>query len=153
MIVVAILGILGAIVMPTFQNNVTEAKTSSAKSNVRAIRAQIELYKLQHAGLLPGYANGSSVTTTMLAYQLTATTSVTGAVSPSKVPSDPYLCGPYLLKIPPNPFNELSNIAYSTDFTTDAGTVESGWLYNSSTGQICLNYPGTDEDGVAYIDY
>ena len=73
----------------------------------------------------------------------------------TKVPSDPFLYGPYLLRASPdNPFNnDNSSIAYSTDFATDADGASSGWLYNSSTGQICLNYAGTDNDGVAYIDY
>lgn len=154
MIVVAILGILAAIVMPTFQNNVTEAKTSSAKSNVRAIRAQIELYKLQHDGLLPGVSSsGNQTTLTTLERHFLYTSTIDGVASLNKVPSDPFLYGPYLLKLPRNPYNDLSNIVFSTDFATDAGNVSSGWLYNSNTGEICLNYPGTDEDGVAYIDY
>lgn len=153
MIVVAILGILGAIVLPTFQDNITEAKVSAAKSNVQTIRAQIELYKFQHNGILPGTAGGGGVTAAVLALQFIGTTMVDGAASPNKIPSAPFLYGPYLLKLPANPLNGKSNIAYSTDFAADAGVVNSGWLYNSSTGQICVNYPGTDPTGVAYISY
>ncbi|MBN2129692.1 MAG: prepilin-type N-terminal cleavage/methylation domain-containing protein [Sedimentisphaerales bacterium] len=153
MIVVAILGILGAIVFPTYQSNTTEAKVSSAKSNLSILRNQIELYKMQHNGTLPGYAMGSLVSEGMLALQFEGTTTVGGATSPSKTPTDPYLYGPYLRTIPTNAFNGKSNIAYSTAFATDAGVVVSGWLYNSTTGEICLNYPGTDFEGVAYISY
>lgn len=153
MIVVAILGILGAIVFPTYQSNTSEAKVSSAKSNLSILRNQIELYKMQHNGALPGYVNGAPAPTATLELQLVGTTAITGHASPSKTPSDPFLYGPYLRTIPTNPFNTKSNIAYSTDFAADAGTVVSGWLYNTATGEICLNYPGTDTDGVAYISY
>ncbi len=153
MIVVAILGILGAIVFPTYQSNTTEAKVSSAKSNLSILRNQIELYKMQHNGVIPGYASGSAVTEGTLAIQFTGTSTITGAAIASKTPSNPFLYGPYLRTIPTNPFNTESNIKYSTDFATDAGVVVSGWLYNSTTGEICLNYPGTDTEGVAYISY
>jgi len=153
MIVVAILGILGAVVLPTYQGHASEAKVSSSKSNLHAMRAQIELYKMQHNGTLPGYALGSPSSETALGTQFTGTTTIDGVASTSKTPSDPFLYGPYLLRIPENAFNGKSNIKYSTDFATDAGVVDSGWLYNNTTGQICLNMDGTDADGVAYIDY
>jgi len=153
MIVVAILGILGAVVFPTYQTNTAEAKVSSAKSNLSILRNQIELYKMQHNGTPPGTAFGGPVTTTTLAQQFVAISTVDGATLPTKTPVAPFLYGPYLRTIPTNPFNTKSNIAYSTDFSTDAGVVVSGWLYNSDTGEICLNYPGTDFEGIAYISY
>jgi len=153
MIVVAILGILGALALPVYQGHASEAKVSAAKSNLHAIRAQIELYKMQHSGVLPGYAFGAGVTEGTLAEQFVGTSTVDGATSSNKTPTDPFLYGPYLLKIPTNPFSDKSDIAYSTDFAADAGVTNSGWLYNGTTGQICLNYPGTDVDGDAYIDY
>jgi general secretion pathway protein G len=48
LIVVVILGILAAIVIPQFTDASTEAKTSSLASNLQMLRAQIELYKIQH---------------------------------------------------------------------------------------------------------
>jgi len=153
MIVVAILGILGAVVLPTYQGHASEAKVSSAKSNLHAMRAQIELYKMQHDGTLPGDLSGGAAPIATLTWQFTGTSTVTGAALPSKTPAGAYLYGPYLFKIPENQFNGKSNIAYSTAFATDAGVVDSGWLYNRTTGQICLNYPGADNDGVDYIDF
>ena len=85
--------------------------------------------------------------------QLTGTTTLSGIANTSKAPSGPFLYGPYLLSIPANPFNNDPNIVYSTDFATDVDVVDSGWLYNRTTGEIRLNYSGTDEDGIAYIDY
>jgi prepilin-type N-terminal cleavage/methylation domain-containing protein len=152
-LVVSILGILGALVLPVYQGHASEAKVSSSKSNLHAIRAQIELYKMQHNGTLPGYERGAVTTETSLLLQFITTTDIDGVSSLSKTTYAAYPYGPYLLKVPANPFNGKSNIAYSTAFATDVGVKDSGWLYNRTTGQIVLNYPGNDADGMAYIDY
>lgn len=153
LIVVAILGILAAVVMPTYQGQAAEARVSAAKSNLHALRAQIELYKMQHDGSLPGYISGTLMSEVIAKAQLEQTTSTNGAPSGSRATSGAYVCGPYLLQVPENSYNGKSDFAYSTDFATDADGTSSGWLYNSTTGEIRLNYTGTDEDGVAYIDY
>ncbi|MHC4519820.1 MAG: type II secretion system protein [Planctomycetota bacterium] len=150
---VVILGILGAVVLPVYQGHAAEANVSAAKSNLEAIRTQIQLYKMEHRGVLPGFAFGAGVTEGTLANQLVGTSTEDGAASANRTPSNPFICGPYLLKIPANTLNKKSNIMYSTNFAADAGVKDSGWLYNRDTGQMCLNYPGSDDDGVAYIDY
>ena len=53
LIVVIILGILAAIVIPTFTNSAQDARRSALASTVQSVRAQIELYKLQHGDTLP----------------------------------------------------------------------------------------------------
>lgn len=155
-LVVTILGILAAIVLPTFQGNVAEAKESAAKSNLMTIRAQIELYKLQHNGYPPGYVNGADAPIATVSLQLIETTTVAGVTSPSTVPSDPFFYGPYLKKIPENPFNKLSTIAYvaeGTAFSTAVDGTSSGWLYKKETGEIALNWTGTDSKGEAFYSY
>ena len=155
-IVVTILGIMAAIVIPTFQGNVATAKESASKSNLMTIRTQIELYKLQHNGIPPGYVNGAAADLVMLGLQFTGTTTVTGLASPSTVPSNPFLYGPYLKKIPKNSFNNLSTIAYVAEATAFSAAVDgtsSGWLYKKETGEIAMNWTGTDTEGVAYYDY
>lgn len=52
LIVVVILGILAAIVIPQFSDASTEAKESAAKSDLSALRSQLELYKIRTG---PGY--------------------------------------------------------------------------------------------------
>ena len=155
-IVVTILGIMAAIVIPTFQGNVATAKESASKSNLMTIRTQIELYKLQHNGYPPGYVNGAGAPIATVQLQLIGTTTVTGQASPSTVPSDPFLYGPYLKKIPKNSFNNLSTIAYvaeGTAFSAAADGTSSGWLYKKETGEIAMNYTGTDSEGAPYYDY
>jgi len=155
-IVVTILGIMAAIVIPTFQGNVATARESASKSNLMTIRTQIELYKLQHNGVPPGYAGGAPVPVGILQLQLTCTSAVDGAASPSTVPSAPFLYGPYLKKIPKNPYNNLSTIAYvavATAFSAAVNGTSSGWLYKKETAEIAMNWTGTDNTGVAYYNY
>ena len=155
-LVVTILGILAAIVLPGFQNHTANAKESAVKSNLTTIRSQLEVYKLQHDGLPPGYVNGAEAPLTTLLLQLTATSTVTGAVSTSTVPVDPYLHGPYLRKIPENPYNGLSTIAYvdiGTEFSAAADGTSSGWLYKKETSEFRVNWNGNDRSGLAFYNY
>ena len=50
-IVVAVLGIMAAIVVPQFQNQSTKAKEAVAKEGLRILRSAIELYTAQHSGI------------------------------------------------------------------------------------------------------
>jgi prepilin-type N-terminal cleavage/methylation domain-containing protein len=50
MIVVAVLGILAAIVVPQFQRHSTQAKEAVAKDSLRLLRGAIELYTARHGG-------------------------------------------------------------------------------------------------------
>ena len=155
-IVITILGIMAAIVIPTFQGNVATAKESASKTNLMTIRTQLELYKLQHNGYPPGYVNGAGAPVATVQLQLIGTTTVTGQASPSTVPSAPFLYGPYLKKIPQNPYNKLSTIAYVADATAFSAAVDgtsSGWLYKKETGEIVMNWTGTDSEGTAYYNY
>ncbi len=155
-LVVAILGILAALVVPTLQGHIATARQSAAKDSLSTMRTQIELYKLQHEGTPPGYVNGSGAPTALLQLQFTATTTETGAVSPSTVPLDPYIYGPYVKKLPENPFNDLSNIAYVAETTAFSAAVDgtsSGWLYKKETAEFGLNWTGTDSKGTHFYDY
>ena len=81
---------------------------------------------------------------------------MTGQASPSTVPSTPFLYGPYLKKIPKNPYNNLSTIAYvavATAFSAAVDGTSSGWLYKKETAEIVMNWTGTDTAGVAYCNY
>jgi len=155
-LVVTILGILAAIVLPSFQNHAANAKESAVKSNITTIRSQLEVYKLQHDGVPPGYINGADAPITTLVLQLTATSSVTGAVSQSKAPVDPYLYGPYLKKIPENPYNGLSTITYvgaGTEFSAAADGTSSGWLYKKETSEFRVNWAGNDKSGIPFYNF
>jgi hypothetical protein len=111
---------------------------------------------LQHNGFPPGYINGSVADISSVPLQFTGTTRIDGLPSANSVPSGLFLYGPYLKKIPKNPFNNLSSIAKvaaGTAFSAAVNGTSSGWLYKIETGEIVMNWTGTDTEGVAYYNY
>ena len=139
MIVVAVLGILAAIVVPQFQSHATQAKEAVARDNLRILRGGIELYATQHGGVPPGYEDDD----------------------PGTVPSSSTFYnqlvfeGPYVLKAPENPFNGLSTTLVIANAGTfpEVPTGSYGWVYQPATSTIRLDWPGVDKDGVRYYDY
>jgi len=136
LIVVVILGILAAIVIPQFTEASTEAKLSSLCTDLQTMRSQIELYKIQHNDNPPAFAN--------FVLQMTGQTDIYGA------PGTDY--GPYLQKIPTNPFNDKKAVDGINGLLDDTGTVGDdggSWEYNQTTGAINADdaYDG-DGDGV-----
>ena len=121
LIVVVILGILGAIVIPQFKPAATEAKTSRVASDLQVMRAQIGLYKIQHNDDVPGTTTGVSFQQAM-----TQKTDIDGSLNPAGA------YGPYIPKIPVNPFNDLDTI--DVDGTLGGGT--HGWYVNTTTGDF-----------------
>lgn len=139
MIVVAILGILAAIVIPQFQQHTTEAKISAAKNNLYILRGAIELYAAQHNSIPPGYpGNDRTKSPSMGSFFLQMVK-----------------YGDYFRAMPENPFNDeklIKVIADSEPFPAEA-TGEFAWVYKPATKEIRLDWPGTDKNGVRYYDY
>lgn len=142
LIVVAILGILAAVVVPGLQGHITEAKGSAAKDNLRILRNAIELYALQHDGVPPGYPNDDPTQSpAFLAF-------VVQMVNKS-------IWEYYLSDLPENPFNKLETIRVlgnEEEFPTDA-TGSFGWIYKPASRDFRIDWPGTDSKAVRYYDY
>jgi prepilin-type N-terminal cleavage/methylation domain-containing protein len=141
MIVVAILGILAAIVLPEFQNQSQLAKESAAKANLKILRDAIERYALDHNGVAPGYpANNINAPVTEAAFYL------------SLVKNESYLSD----KVK-NPFNNKSTILMVANSATfpisSSNTSTYGWIYKPATKTIKLNWAGTDSEGKEYFSY
>ena len=119
LIVVVILGVLAAIVIPEFSGASTEAKDAALASNLRTMRSQLELYKTQHNEGLPG-AGGAT-----LVQALTDKTDVAGDVGADY--------GPYMKKIPANPFNDLATVEEEAG-AAGAGDGSHGWHLDTTTG-------------------
>ena len=156
LIVVTILGILAAVVLPTFQGQTTIARESTAKDSLRTMRTQIEFYKMEHDGVPPGYEDGFGTPVETMQLQLTGITTITGSALASVTPTPPFLYGPYIRKLPENPYNNLSTIAYVPETSSFADAVDgtsSGWLYRNITGEFKINWTGTDSEGVNFYDY
>ena len=123
LIVIVVLGILAAIVVPQFTDASTDAKTSSLVSNLQTVRSQIQMYKIQHTGALPGDGTAS------VSDALTKYTDADGALTLVQAPGTG-VYGPYLQAIPKNPFNDLATIG--EDGTV--GDSATGWELNTTTG-------------------
>lgn len=115
LIVVVILGILAAIVVPKFTDASTTAKRSNVVAQLKTIRAQLELYKLQHNDEYPTVAQ---MFTNLITE--TETDGTAGDNSGNEV-------GPYLQVAPDNPFTNGSTVA--ADNSGD-------WEYDAATGEI-----------------
>ena len=140
-IVVAVLGILAAIVTPEFLSHSQDAKETSAKENLRILRQQIELYTARHGGVPPGYLNDDKSQTS--SYHIFFLQMVTN--------------GNYLSDVPENPFNN-NTIIYMVQNGEPfpAAPLETdlyGWIYQPENKNIKLNWPGTDSEGISCFDY
>lgn len=157
MIVVSILGILAAIVLPEFHGQAAEAKESAVKSTLYSVRSQIEMYKMQHNGLFPGYIGTAQVPNVDYLYnQFIGTTTVNGMPTSSRTPSATYPYGPYLVQMPKNPYNNLATVKLVGSAVTDfslATDETTGWLYQKETGTFKINQSGSDTHSTAYVDY
>jgi general secretion pathway protein G len=121
LVVVLLLGILAAIVMPRFTNASTDAKRSSLRSSLQAVRGQVELYMLQH-GDLPPALSGSDWTA------LTEMSTFSGQQQ-----------GPYLQAAPINPLNGFSEIETVTTDQVGGSAVSTpniGFVYNTTNGKM-----------------
>jgi general secretion pathway protein G len=139
MIVLAVLGILAAIIVPQFQSHTSQAKEAVAKDHLHILRGAIELYAAQHSGVPPGYKNNiaGSAPSSVYFYQQTV------------------LSGNFFRKMPKNPFNNLDTMSIIGDgqtFPAEA-TGKFGWVYQPYTMEIRLDWPGKDKDGMRYFDY
>ncbi|HSV12724.1 MAG TPA: prepilin-type N-terminal cleavage/methylation domain-containing protein [Tepidisphaeraceae bacterium] len=132
LIVVIILGILAAIVIPQFTNASQDARKSNVVSQLQTLRAQIELYKLQHKDAIPKLITaGGGMWSPFTLY-----TDINGGTSATKTGN--FIYGPYYQHSPVNPLAPAAtggNLGVAAD-----GAV--GWVYEEATGRICAT--GTD---------
>jgi len=129
LIVVVILGILAAIVVPQFTQASTEAKLNSLCSNLQSMRSQIELYKVQHNDDAPDAATFET--------QMIYTSDIDGNVNgTSKARTGVFQFGPYLERVPENPFLNLNGVAGAAAAFGAAVVATDGWEYNAETGEI-----------------
>ena len=122
LVVVVILGILAAIVLPQFSSAASDSKDSALQQNLFRMRQQIELYRQQHNGDYPTLANFID--------QMTLASDQTGATA--AIGTAGYDLGPYLQKMPRNPFTDTIPIG-------DGAVGSSAWYYDEATGHIAPN--------------
>ncbi|MCJ7777757.1 MAG: type II secretion system GspH family protein [Sedimentisphaerales bacterium] len=139
MIILAVIGILAAIIVPQFQESSSEAREAVAKDHLRILRSTIELYTARHSGAAPGYENDIAGTEPNSAYFIQQTV----------------LSGKFFRTMPKNPFNNLDTINMIGDsepFPPEASG-NFGWVYQPASMTIRLDWRGEDKDGLRYFDY
>jgi len=156
LVVVVLLGILAAVVIATVGNSTTSAKASALATDLQLLRNFILVYKAQHLEVAPGYPDGnSSAAPTEQAFidQAILSSSAGGQTAP--VGTAGFERGPYMQKIPVNPFNNLSTIKMLADgeaFPANADDSH-GWICKPATAEIRADTSGTDSNGKRYCDY
>jgi type II secretory pathway pseudopilin PulG len=110
-IIVFVLGIAAKTIIPQFAEAGSEEKISELVEGLEVMRAQLDLYRLQHRNCLPPADSFSSFETAM--------TTKVGRY------------GPYVKKIPTNPFNNLDMVRFDGE---PAGAGKAGWRLDTETG-------------------
>ncbi|MBN1589500.1 MAG: type II secretion system protein [Pirellulales bacterium] len=124
LIVVVIMAVLAATIIPQFSSSTSDAKRSALDFNTHSLRAQIELYKIDHNGAVP---------------PLNATTHELEGLTQAAGGFGPYIIGDF----PKNPFAGDASQGDWVVEGTGAGAVgtTAGWQYNSTTGEFWPNNP------------
>jgi hypothetical protein len=104
----------------------------------------------------PGYPNGDTTqapTEQAFIDQATMASNADGQTAPAGTVG--FSRGPYLLKMPVNPFNGINTVEMLADgqaFPANADDSH-GWIYKAATSEIRADNSGTNQNGKQYYDY
>ena len=111
LVMAVILGVVARTIAPKFTEASAETKVSELIDGLEVMRAQLDLYCVQHGDCLPPADSFES-------FEAAMTTKV-----------GQY--GPYVKKIPTNPFNDLNTVRFDGE---PAGANKAGWRFDTETG-------------------
>ncbi len=111
LVMAVILGLVSRTIAPRFTEASAETKVSELIDGLEVMRAQLDLYRVQHGDCLPPADSFESFKTTMIKK------------------AGQY--GPYIKKIPTNPFNDLNTVRFDGE---PAGANKAGWRLDTETG-------------------
>lgn len=167
LIVVVILAVLAAIVLPQFSSSADDAKISSIRTDLTALRNALELYYHQHNNRYPGVvretdgSTATDATTCPAAFvaQLTQYTDKAGKTSGTRTGAFQY--GPYLKtqSLPANPFLAANASGIECDVTEDDITAaitadgDPGWKFYTKTGLFAANDNTILNDGTNTLTF
>jgi len=156
LIVVVILGLLAAIVIPQFSTAGMEARENMLRENLRVMKVQIGSYRAQHSDVSPGYPGGDtdlSPTAEAFEEQMLKFTDINGTIN--NVRTNQFRYGPYLHRIPPNPFNQEATIEIIDDENDPPVVADEshGWVYKPADIIFRADSLGQDLNGEDYYSY
>ena len=122
LVVVVILGIMAAIVVPQFKPASEATRTGTLLADLKSVRSQISVYMAQHTDDPPTLA--------AFADQMTMASNADGETAAPGTPG--YRFGPYIRRVPENPFTSTSTIG-------DGEVETSDWYYDQTTGAFHAN--------------
>lgn len=130
LIVVVILGILAAMVVPQFASASESARSSNMTGSLQVIRSQLELFESHHNR----YPSLLELDTAWNV--LTSRTDVAGDVG---VVDGVHIYGPYIMKMPINPFEGSESVS-------DTAAAGVGWVYDEANAKLYGVLPAAKAD-------
>lgn len=156
LIVVVLLGVLAAIVIPAFGNSSTLARETTLVTNLKLLRRFVPVYTSHHLEVAPGYPGGDATATpTDQTFRDQALLSSNAQGETAARGTAGFNYGPYLSKIPTNPFNKLDTIQMLSNGENFPAAADDshGWICKPETGEVRADNTGSDDSGTAYNDY
>ena len=156
LIVVVLLGLLAGIVLPLIAGGALSARETALASDLQMLRRYVLMYRGQHLEVAPGYLNGDTTAApTAVAFfdQMTMSSNSSGQTAPVGTPG--FNRGPYLMKMPVNPLNNLDTLEVLADgaaFPAN-GNDSHGWIYKAATTEVRADSAGANSSGKLYYDY
>jgi type II secretory pathway pseudopilin PulG len=112
LVIAIVLSVAARMIAPQFtEASIEEARVSELIDGLEAMRTQLDLYQAQHRNCLPptdSFANFETAMTTRVGKH-----------------------GPYIKKVPTNPFNSLETVRFDGE---PAGAGKAGWRLDTKTG-------------------
>lgn len=143
LIVVVVLAVVTALVTPSFsQARIAAGRMDELCSRLQTLRSQIELYKVQHRDVPPMRHPDGTIVFDARFRQMLYCTDVDGNVKPQEPRNrrdTVYTYGPYLKRIPENPFNKSRKIVRARRRSDIPLSGNAGWAYVPETGAIYAN--------------
>jgi len=132
LILVSLMGVVTAASSPLLESADESAKAAVLQKNLRVLRQQIELYKLDHGDQMPLLFKGEFP-------QLTSATNAEGVPGPR---GDQFPYGPYLPGgLPTNPYTGSSVVEPTETFPPIETKGTAGWLYHQPSGRVAAVLP------------
>ena len=122
----------GAAAVDELARAADETRWSSVVANIKTVRSQLQLYKAQHDERWPSD----------FGRQMSSYTDLEGRTSERQTEQCRF--GPYLLRVPNNPYTGMRSVAVvagAAESYRPAEDMDGGWWYNSATGEFRCHVP------------